>query len=251
MIPRTSLLKELASWNIVLPHSWGYWITSSGLLVNCPIEAGCCWSWCCPIPSDGTWCACWCPWWWPNTYCTSWENQKSCSVVETAHQQNQFQQFQTDWADGMGSQSHRQQGLVSHCLTSMPISILTLQLFTLFMGKNCVSKNLGGPNYRSPTLLDGFKSELAARKDAINNAKLALESSYAKTLGKTEKVIQEDGGLVSEINGHIAKIEAAFNSFNGTIKSIKTAIDSSLISVVIVSHFFGLSPLFYIWDKPH
>lgn len=99
------------------------------------------------------------------------------------------------------------------------------------MGKECCFNKSWGPNpnYRSPTLLDGFKSELAARKAAISNAKLALESSYAKTLGKTEKVIQEDGDLVNEINGHLAQIEAAFNSFNGTIKSIKTAIDSSLI----------------------
>ena len=78
-------------------------------------------------------------------------------------------------------------------------------------------------------MLDGFKSELAARKNAIANAKLALESTYAKTLGKTDKALQEDVDLLNEINGHIAQIEAAFNSFNGTIKSIKTAIDSSLI----------------------
>ena len=108
------------------------------------------------------------------------------------------------------------------------------------MGKDGVSKKSWGPTYRSSTLLDGFKCELAARKNAIANAKLALESTYAKTLGKTEKTIQEDGDLIDEIHGHIAQIEAAFNSFNGTIKSIKTAIDSSLMSVVVVFHFLCL-----------
>ena len=103
-----------------------------------------------------------------------------------------------------------------------------------------------GPNCRSPTLLDGFKNELAARKNAITTAKLALESTYAKTLGKTEKAIQEDGDLVNEINGQIAQIEAAFNSFNGTIKSIKTAIDSSLIMWGNCFSFLPRPPILYL-----
>ena len=81
---------------------------------------------------------------------------------------------------------------------------------------------------RSTTLLNGFKSELTARKDAISNAKTALESTYAKTLGKSEKQIQEDPGLVSEITTNIATIESAFNSFNGTVKTIKMSIESGL-----------------------
>ena len=72
---------------------------------------------------------------------------------------------------------------------------------------------------RSATLLNGFKSELTARKEAISNAKTSLETSYAKTLGKTEQQLQEDQGLVNEITTNIAAIESAFNSFNGTIKT--------------------------------
>lgn len=86
---------------------------------------------------------------------------------------------------------------------------------------------------RSATLLNGFKSELTARKEAISNAKTSLETSYAKTLGKTEQQIQEDQGFVNEITNNIAAIESAFNSFNGTIKTIKMSIESGLIFLYI------------------
>ena len=101
-------------------------------------------------------------------------------------------------------------------------------------------------------MLDGFKCELGARKTAISNAKLALESTYAKTMGKNEKAIQEDGDLVNEINGHLAQIEAAFNSFNGTIKSIKTAIDSSLILICryLLPIFLAPAPYFIFGKSP-
>ena len=75
-------------------------------------------------------------------------------------------------------------------------------------------------------MLNGFKSELTARKEAMDTAKTQLEGVYAKTLGKTEKEIQETTELHTEITRALAKMEAAFNSFNGTIKSIKLAIDS-------------------------
>ncbi|CAL1141803.1 unnamed protein product [Cladocopium goreaui] len=77
----------------------------------------------------------------------------------------------------------------------------------------------------SPTLLAGFATELGARKDAITSAKTTLESSYAKTLGKTDAQIQEDKELLETITTSLANVEAAFTSFNGTIKSIKLAID--------------------------
>jgi hypothetical protein len=56
-----------------------------------------------------------------------------------------------------------------------------------------------------------------------------LESSYAKTLGKTDAQIQEDKELLETITTSLANVEAAFTSFNGTIKSIKLAIESRLL----------------------
>ena len=70
--------------------------------------------------------------------------------------------------------------------------------------------------------------ELTARKDAITSAKTSLETVYAKTLGKTEVEINADQELVKEINMTIATTESAFNSFNGTTKSIKLSIESGL-----------------------
>jgi hypothetical protein len=70
--------------------------------------------------------------------------------------------------------------------------------------------------------------ELIARKEAITSAKTSLETVYAKTLGKTEVDINADQELVKEVNMTIAAMESAFNSFNGTTKSIKMSIESGL-----------------------
>lgn len=77
-------------------------------------------------------------------------------------------------------------------------------------------------------MLAGFKSELGARKDAINKAKVALEGCYAQTLGKSDEVIQADKDLLQTITSQLVNVETAFTSFNGTIKSIKMAIDTWL-----------------------
>ncbi|CAL1168542.1 unnamed protein product, partial [Cladocopium goreaui] len=77
----------------------------------------------------------------------------------------------------------------------------------------------------SATLLTGFKTELDARKTAICAAKTSLESCYAQTLGKTDETIHADQKLLETINTNLANCESAFTSFNGTIKSIKLAID--------------------------
>ena len=77
-------------------------------------------------------------------------------------------------------------------------------------------------------MLSGFKSELGARRDAITAAKTALESRYAKTLGKSDKDIQDNAELFESLTKNLADVEAAFTSFNGTIKSIKLAIEPRL-----------------------
>lgn len=77
----------------------------------------------------------------------------------------------------------------------------------------------------SRTLLDGFQSELTSRKNAILEAKSSLETVYAQTLGKSEQDLLKNQTLTQEIAKHIASVDAAFTCFNGTIKSIKMAID--------------------------
>ncbi|CAL1167635.1 unnamed protein product [Cladocopium goreaui] len=77
----------------------------------------------------------------------------------------------------------------------------------------------------SETLLNGFKNELNARKTAIATAKTGLEGVYAQILGKSDPEIQGDSKLAELIQSNLANVESAFTSFNGTIKSIKLAID--------------------------
>ncbi|CAK9088290.1 unnamed protein product [Durusdinium trenchii] len=78
----------------------------------------------------------------------------------------------------------------------------------------------------SQTLLAGFKNELDISRKAISEVKRQLETTYAKTLGKDEKKIQEDPALSKEISDHLGAAEAAFTSFTGTYKSIKASIDT-------------------------
>ena len=77
-------------------------------------------------------------------------------------------------------------------------------------------------------MLQGFAAELDARKKVIEEGKAALETVYADTLGKSEKDIVENTSLLEKIQKHMAGIDAAFTSFNGTLKSIKQAIDTQL-----------------------
>ena len=77
---------------------------------------------------------------------------------------------------------------------------------------------------RSKTLLDGFSTELDARKTAITNAKGELECIYAQTLGKPEKDVIGNKELYEKIVLQLANVDAAFTSLNGTLKSIKMAV---------------------------
>jgi prefoldin subunit 5 len=71
-------------------------------------------------------------------------------------------------------------------------------------------------------------AELDARKTTLENAKSNLETIYAKTLGKSEKEIAENQALMEELQTNMAAVDASFTSFNGTVKSIKQAIDAQL-----------------------
>lgn len=55
-----------------------------------------------------------------------------------------------------------------------------------------------------------------------------METVYADTLGKDEKDVVGNTNLYEKIQKHMAGIDAAFTSFNGTLKSIKQAIDPQL-----------------------
>ena len=70
----------------------------------------------------------------------------------------------------------------------------------------------------------GFNSELAARRNAIMTSKQELESLYGQTMGSDEAV-RKKTELVQNINKALLSADAASTSLNGTIKSIKTAVE--------------------------
>lgn len=77
----------------------------------------------------------------------------------------------------------------------------------------------------SPNLLQGFVAELDSKKKAIEDAKTTVEDLYAETLGKTDKEINENTDLVQRVTKSMGSVDAAFTSFNGTLKSIKGALE--------------------------
>ena len=74
-------------------------------------------------------------------------------------------------------------------------------------------------------MLDGFLGELGNRKTAINKVKQDLEEMYGQTLGDDKEILKRTE-LVERINKTLLNADAAFTSLNGTIKSIKTAIET-------------------------
>lgn len=74
-------------------------------------------------------------------------------------------------------------------------------------------------------MLDGFLGELGNRKSNINSVKQELEAVYGQTLGDDKEILKRTD-LVERINKSLLNAEAAFTSLTGTIRSIKTAIET-------------------------
>ena len=81
---------------------------------------------------------------------------------------------------------------------------------------------------RSDTLKNSFTRELEARKTNLSDSKAALEALYAQKLDDT--ATRPD--LVEQVNTALRTCEAAMTSYNGTVRSIKLAVESWLNNIV-------------------
>ena len=77
---------------------------------------------------------------------------------------------------------------------------------------------------RSDTLRDGFKGELDARAKSFKDAKGRLEQLYASCL--SEESMKKDPSLQGKVDSAVRACDAAVTAFNGTIRSIKGAMES-------------------------
>lgn len=91
---------------------------------------------------------------------------------------------------------------------------------------------------RSESLKVAFEAELLARKDEVSAGKTKLEVAYSKTLGKTVEGVSQDVALMEEISQALGMASAAFTSMNGTVKSIKAAIEPCHACVSHTSYAF-------------
>lgn len=82
---------------------------------------------------------------------------------------------------------------------------------------------------RSSTLKDGFRKELDARRDNLASVRGEFESLYAQRLDD----VKDRPDLVAKVETVLRSCEAALTSYNGTLKSIKLAIDTRFATDVL------------------
>ena len=90
----------------------------------------------------------------------------------------------------------------------------------------------------------GLKAEPDARKEQISAAQKDLETFFGKKLDTVDK----DLALKEQVDSCLRMLEAAFTSLNGTLKSVKAAIEPYLKSMCIFLHvWFGFMGRFIPW----
>ncbi|CAK9058009.1 unnamed protein product [Durusdinium trenchii] len=82
---------------------------------------------------------------------------------------------------------------------------------------------------KSSTLKDGFRKELDARRDNLASVRGEFESLYAQRLDD----VKDRPDLVAKVETVLRSCEAALTSYNGTLKSIKLAIDTRFATDVL------------------
>ena len=92
---------------------------------------------------------------------------------------------------------------------------------------------------RSDTMKAGLKMELDARKEQVSAAQKDLEVIFGKKLDTVDK----DPALKEQVDSCLLKLEAAFTSLTGTMKSVKAAIEPYLNSICIVLTCSFMGPL--------
>ena len=85
----------------------------------------------------------------------------------------------------------------------------------------------------------GLKMELDARKEQVLAAQKDLEVIFGKKLDTVDK----DPALKEQVDSCLLKLEAAFTSLTGTMKSVKAAIEPYLNSICIVLTCSFMGPL--------
>ena len=93
----------------------------------------------------------------------------------------------------------------------------------------------------------GLKAELDARKEQISGSQKELEVLFGKRLDTVDK----DPALKEQVDSCLRMLEAAFTSLNGTLKSVKAAIEPYLKSMCIFLHvWYGSMDRFIPWLVP-
>ena len=71
---------------------------------------------------------------------------------------------------------------------------------------------------------NGFKGELDSRSKSLGDAKMKLEALYATCLD--ENAVKNNPDLQGKIDVAVRACDAAVTSYAGTLRSVKTAMES-------------------------
>lgn len=82
---------------------------------------------------------------------------------------------------------------------------------------------------RTPILINGFKNELRGRHTALQAVRTELETLYASRIEDDRVNDACNSKYKEECMKALRNAESAFQSYAGSIKSVKAVVESSLI----------------------
>ena len=81
---------------------------------------------------------------------------------------------------------------------------------------------------RTPSLISGFKQELNGRLDSIQKARVELERLFALRVDDASVDNPENNVFKEEAMKAIRNCEGAFTSYAGSVRSIKSVIETGM-----------------------
>lgn len=79
--------------------------------------------------------------------------------------------------------------------------------------------------------MDGFRRELTARAESIKAVRVELEGLYSKRIDDAVVDLPENSSYKEDCMKALRNAEATFNSYAGSVRSIKSVVETCIIKI--------------------